>query len=187
MQQAKHAAPFVRAVPRRAPMSSATPERALVALGDIAESTRRVYAAVLKRGVVRRKLHAHGRDHQLDRAHSKAHAHSSALAVVREQMQRLSTAGATLEELMRFPEALYAHALELVGQAMRCLDSLDLAESKLDSDEELKQMLRRIHGESPAALRMEAEVRSHVACVNTEMAITLRRRADRLEGAQVLA
>lgn len=187
MQRTKGATSFVRAVPRPTPRSTATPELAVRGGMDSAEATRRTYAALLKRGVVRRKLHAQGRDHQLDRAHSRAHAHGSALAVLKDQMRRCRDAGCTLEELMRIPEALYAHALELAGHSVRCLDSLDMAESKLDADQDIKQMQRRIHGESPAALRLEADVCSHVASVNTELAINLRRRADKLECARGIA
>jgi hypothetical protein len=168
-------------------LSTAAPEVAVRGARSSATLARRTYAAALKRGAVRRKLHAHTRDHQLDKAHSKAYAHSSALAVVMDQMERLSDADSTLEELMRFPETLYEHALELAGRTMRSLDALDLDESRLDADQDMKQMQRRVHGESPATLRREADVCSHVASVNTELAITLRRRANRLEGAQVVS
>ncbi len=182
MERATQAPAFARAIPRRPRLSTATPELAVRGM-DPLTLVRRTYAAALKRGAVRRGLHAHGRDHQLDKAHSLAYAHSSALAVLMDQMQRLRRAGCTLEELMRFPETLYEHALELAGNAMRCLDSLDLMESRLDADQDLRQMQRRVHGETAEALRQEADICSHVAAVNTELAINLRRRADRLDGA----
>lgn len=154
---------------------------------DLSDLVRRTYAAVMRRGSVRRALHAGGRDHQLDKAHSRAYAHSSALAVLLEQMARLDRAGATLEELLRIPEALYEHAFMLKGPARRTLDAIDSDESRVDADEDVLQMRRRVRGETPAGNREEADVSARLATLNTERAIALRVRADQLETLGVCA
>jgi hypothetical protein len=148
---------------------------------------RRTYAAVMRRGAVRRALHAHGRDHQLDKAHSRAYAHDSALAKLRDQMTRCARAGATLEELLRIPELLYEHAFLLKGPARRTLDALDSEEARIDAEEDVVQMRRRIRGETPATNREEADLAARLATINTERSIALRARAEQLEPSGVCA
>lgn len=154
---------------------------------DVTDTVRRTYAAVLRRAAVRRALHAGGRDHQLDKAHSRAYAHSSALAVLHDQMRRCSRAGATLEELLRLPESLYEYAFLLKGPQRRSLDAIDSEEARADADEDILQMRRRVRGETPAGNREEADVCARLATLNTERAIALRVRADQLETMGVCA
>lgn len=154
---------------------------------DVTDVVRRTYAAVMRRAAVRRALHAHGRDHQLDKAHSRAYAHSSALAVLHDQMKRLSDAGATLEELLRLPESLYEYAFLLKGPQRRSLDAIDSEEARVDAEEDIVQMRRRVRGETPAGNREEADVCARMATLNTERAIALRVRADQLETRGVCA
>lgn len=148
---------------------------------DVSDVVRRTYAAVLRRGAVRRALHAGGRDHQIDKAHSRAYAHTSALAVLHYQMERLEKAGATLEELLRIPESLYEFAFLIKGTHRRTLDAIDSEESRVDADEDILQMRRRIRGETAPGLREEADVLARLATLSTERAIVLRVRADQLE------
>lgn len=160
---------------------------ALTLITDDGDLVRRTYAAVMRRGAVRRALHAHGRDHQIDKAHSRAYAHDSALAKLRDQMSRFAKAGCTLEELLRIPELLYEHAFLLKGPARRSLDALDLEEARIDAEEDVIQLRRRVRGETPAGNREEADIAARLATINTERAIALRARAEQLEPAGACA
>ncbi|MBX3173248.1 MAG: hypothetical protein KF709_02495 [Gemmatimonadaceae bacterium] len=146
-------------------------------VGDCDAVVRRAYAAVMKRGAVRRALHAGGRDHQLDKAHSKAYAGQSALAVVMHQMERLRRSGANLAELLRFAEVLYETAFELAGAVPRSLDAIDLEEQRMDADEDVLQMRRRVNGATTAGLYEEADLCARVAATMSERARALRLQA----------
>lgn len=139
----------------------------------VRDTTRAVHAAYLglmRRAAVRRALHRGGRDHQLDRARSKAHVDTSALMVCAQQQGRLHAAGATLAELLLPAEVLYEHAHLLAGEAPRELDVIDLEEERLSALENVQQMRRRVHGPNPASLLEEAEIRTRLATLNTEAA-----------------
>lgn len=156
-------------------------------LDDCAELARRVYAGAMRRAYVRRQLHAQGRDHQLDKAASRAYADRSALVTVIYQMRRLAGAGGTLAELLGFAEALHEVAFELAGAAPRELHALDLEEQRLGGMENDLQILRRIRGAHPDRLREEAELRSRIAALNLEAARALRIIARDLERQGVAA
>lgn len=146
---------------------------------DVEALVRRVYSGAMRRSPVRRALHAPTRDHQLDKAHSRAYAHGSALATVADQMRRLRRAGATFEELLRFPEGLYEIAFALAGRAPRDLNVLDLEDERLAGQENVMQMQRRVHGLDPARLADEADLRSRQAALSTEAAFACRMLAAR--------
>jgi hypothetical protein len=139
-------------------------------LDDCATVVRRAYQAATKRPAVRDRLHARGRDHQLDKARSAAYADRAALMTLLEQMARLAMAGAQLNELLVFSETLREKAFELAGPTPRSLDQLDLEEAKLDGHEDLQQIRRRVHGKTPVALLEEAETALAIAAINLERA-----------------
>lgn len=176
MQQAITRPAFAATIAR--PQAPGLTERALRAwLDDCVETVRRAYAAATRRAVVRERLHASGRDHQLDKARSHAYADRAALAVVLGQMGRIAAAGGTLEELLGFGQVLTEAAYDLARVQPRTLDCIDLEEQRLDGHEDVLQLRRRIHGETPAALREEAELCARVAALYTERARTCRQLA----------
>lgn len=168
MVQAISAGGFAR--PSAEPAASTTLRELRRWLDECADVVARTYQAATRREAVRNRLHAAGRDHQLDKARSRAHSDKAALMTVIEQMSRIAQAGGTLEELLSFPELLAEAAYDLAGTTPRSLDHLDLEESKLDSLEDILQMRRRVHGHTPAALREEAELLSRMASLCTERA-----------------
>jgi hypothetical protein len=148
---------------------------------ECVELVRRAYVGTMLREAVRQKLNAAGRDHQLDKARSKAYADASALATVAAQVKRLAAAGTRLEELLRLPEALYLIVLDLAGDTPRSLDQIDQDETRLNGRENDMQMHRRVHGETPARLREEAEIAQRLVTLNAERARSCTRRALELD------
>jgi hypothetical protein len=166
MARTKQAAGFVG---MRAAARSHIEEMGLF-VRDTSRAVQAAYVGVMRRAAVRRALHRGGRDHQLDRARSKAHVDTSALMVCAQQMGRFHGAGAPLAELLLIPEVLFEHAYLLAGEAPRGLDAIDLEEERLAAIENVLQMRRRVHGAHEAALLEEAEIRTRLATLNTEAA-----------------
>lgn len=149
------------------------------------QEARACYQRAMRRRAVRLVLHRFKRDHQLDRAHSKAHAGESPAMTYLHQIVRLYRAGATPAELLQLA-AFPLRATELLVREVRSLDELDAEETALDGSEDHLQMRRRIHrtrpaGVSPASLREEADARDAFASLNNEQARALRAEADRME------
>lgn len=154
-------------------------------LDRVVEQARTSYVQCMARAALRRELHRYARDHQLDRARSKAHASASPGMTFVKQLLRLYRAGATSAEL----QALAAFPLRAMQQLVaetRPLDALDREETQLDGLEDELQMRRRIlmvrpAGLSPAALREEAETCARAAALYAERERALLVEAARIE------
>jgi hypothetical protein len=132
--------------PANGASSLAAPQRTGVAgfLLDLKDHVREVYLLATSRESVRTRLHKHGRDHQIDKARSKEWTHTSALAQLFGQLERIHAAGATYAELTAFASAVQNHVNLLAGRAPRSLDKLDLDEERVSAQEDVAQMGRRI-------------------------------------------
>lgn len=157
-------------------------------LDGIVQQARAAYAHAMRREPVRQQLHGIRRDSALDRAQSVAHAATSPAMTFVRQLVRLYRAGATPAELQQLAAVPLRAVEQLVAGEARCLDVIDLEETKLDGREDELQVRRRIlmaktPGVSPASLREEATLCDQACGLYTERARALRAAADRLERA----
>lgn len=173
----------------RAPVGVKVPMRITSALTVLArhgllDAARQVYLHVTAREIVRETLHRNsgvGRDHSIDKARAKSNSEDSHLIHVACELVRFSHAGATPAELLRVPQYVNQVLTSLGVMTPRPLGVLDLAESKIDGDEDNFFTRRVVHGLRPQALREEAEVNRKAAAIYLERAAALDVRAARLE------
>jgi hypothetical protein len=153
-------------------------------LDRVVEQARSSYVQAMSRAAVRRELHRFSRDHQLDRARSKAHAGDSPGMTFVKQLLRLYRAGATsaeLQELAAFP----LRAMQQLVSETRSLDHLDREETHLDGLEDELQMRRRILMVRPAGITAAALTEEAEACARAAALYAERERALLAEAARV--
>lgn len=161
--------------------------RALQAfLDQCVEQARGGYVQAMRRLSVRRELHRFARDHQLDRARSRAHAGEAPAMTFVRQLVRLWRADATPAELYQLAAFPLRAVQQLVGGELRGLDQIDLEETRLDGQEDELQIRRRIlaakpHGVTPAALREEAALCAQAVALYQERERALLAAAARIE------
>ena len=156
--------------------------RALQAFVDRwVETSQRAYKHAMRRRAVRLEAHRFTRDHQLDKACSTTYAADAPAMTFVRQLVRLWRAGSTLAELTQLAEVPLRAVIDLAGGSLRALDHIDLEEQRLDGEEDMLQLRRRIHPLTAPGLRDEADVCVRAAAVYQERAAALRAEAVRVE------
>lgn len=159
--------------------------RALQAFVDRwVEKSQGAYKHAMRRRAVRQEAHRFARDHQLDKACSTAYAADAPAMTFVRQLVRLWRAGSTMAELTQLAEVPLRAVIELAGDQPRALDHIDIEEQRLDGEEDMLQLRRRIHPLTPAGLREEADLCVRAAAVYQERAAALRAEAVRVESSR---